>query len=139
VQRLKFLTSVRDEQAGLGPVEYTALVSENALREQIGGRSVALAQLKHLLTINSLPTVTLQVVPSGGDWHPGLSGPFILYNFADAQPIVHIEPYSSTVFLYDDADTLKYKSAATALRRLALDPDASGEAVRKAIAEMERA
>lgn len=135
-ERLKNLTSVRDEQANLGPAEYTALISENALREKPGGARIAADQLRHLLELD-YPTVTIQVVRSGGEWHPGLSGPFILYSFADAEPIVHIEHYSSSAFLYNVSDIRMYKAAANTIRRRAMSPEESAAFIADVLNEVE--
>jgi len=125
VGRRKILTDVRDEEADLGPADYTALISENALRERVGGDRVLVEQLGYLGELAELPTVTIYVVPSRQDWHPGLSGPFILYRFGDASPIVHLEHHRSSAFLYDEGDILAYKAAATVIRRRAMSTEDS--------------
>lgn len=137
VNRRRILTDVRDEEAGLGPVEYTALISENALYERPGGKTVAIAQLRYLLTMVELPTVTIQIVPARGEWHPGLSGPFIFYSFADSDPIVHLEHHKSSAFLYDGSDVKAYKVAATVIRRRAMNREDSERFIASVINEME--
>jgi transcriptional regulator with XRE-family HTH domain len=137
VGRRRILTEVRDKEANLGPVEYTALISENALYERPGGHQVAADQLRRLLTVAELPTVTMQVVRARGEWHPGLSGPFILYNFADADPIVHLEHHKSSAFLYDASDITAYKVATTVIRRRAMSPEESTGLIADVLYELE--
>ncbi|HEX3783967.1 MAG TPA: helix-turn-helix transcriptional regulator [Pseudonocardiaceae bacterium] len=137
VGRRKILTDIRDEAAHLGPVEYTALISENALYEQPGGHQVAIEQLRHLLTVAELPTVSLHVVRARGEWHPGLSGPFILYHFADDDPIVHLEHHKSSAFLYDAGDITAYKVATTVIRRRAMTPAESTSFITNVLNELE--
>lgn len=137
VNRREILTNARSDDESLGPADYTALISANALREQIGGKEVAADQLRYLLSMAELPTVTIQVVPAGDDWHPGLSGPFILYNFADTDPIVHLEHHSSSSFLYDAADIRKYKVASTVIRRKAMSSEESAQLIADVINELE--
>lgn len=137
IKRRDILTEARGEDGSLGPADYTALIGANALRERTGGKDVALEQLRYLLTMAELPTVTVHVVPSGGDWHPGLSGPFILYDFADADPIVHLEHHSSSGFLYDEADIRKYKVATTVIRRRAMSAEDSAGSIAQVINELE--
>lgn len=50
------------------------------------------------------PAVTLRVERIGDGWHPGLPGPFGLYNFDQAPSIVHLENHRSSVFLFDEPD-----------------------------------
>lgn len=135
IDRRRTFTQNRGED--LGPAEYTALINEHALSERIGGLKVLREQLKELLILAALPTVTIRVVPSGDDWHPGLVGPYILYTFADAPPIVHIEHLKSSAFLYADSDIQAFKMASSAIRRRALTPDESVRRIERAIAEVE--
>lgn len=137
MNRPKILTEVRDAEADLGPAECLVLVSEHALRERPGGDQAAAGQLRYLLEMTKLPTMTVQVVPAGGEWHPGLSGPFILYSFADADPIVHLEHHKSSAFLYDAEDVRAYKVAVTVIRRRALSPADSVEFIAKMLEELE--
>ncbi|HEV8560996.1 MAG TPA: helix-turn-helix transcriptional regulator [Actinophytocola sp.] len=120
------------------PAELSALIGEPALRQAIGGRDVMIAQLRHLLKSAELPTVTIQIVPVGEGWHPGLMGPFGLYNFAESPSIVHLEHHRSGVFLYDEGDVTAYKMASAAVRRAALSPAESVELITNVISEMER-
>jgi transcriptional regulator with XRE-family HTH domain len=134
LRRREIFTNQRDD---LGPAEYTALISANALRERPGGKQVAANQLRELMAISGLPTVTIQVVPSGGEWHAGLSGPFIFYNFVDAEPIVHIESLKASAFLYDESDVLAYRVATSMIRRRAMSPADSLELIADLINELE--
>jgi transcriptional regulator with XRE-family HTH domain len=135
IDRRRVLTEDRDE---LGPAHYSAIINEHALRERIGGAGVLLAQLRELLAATELPTVTIRVLRAGGDWHPGLSGPFILYNFEGARSIVHIEHFRASAFLYDEQDIQDYKVAATVLRRRAMNPDDSAGFITEVIGDLER-
>jgi len=69
-----------------------------------------------------LDSLTVQVVPSNVGWHPGLMGPFILFDFDKAPSIVHLEHHRSGVFLYDEADVEAYRNAADEIRALAMSP-----------------
>lgn len=93
-------------------VTYTALVGEWALRQRVGGIAVLIDQLRRLAKAG------VRVVPVGEGWHPGLSGPFTLYHFADAASIA----YRCGQFVYDDAEVTAYKVASARIRRVALSP-----------------
>lgn len=61
-----------------------AVCGEEALRYQVGGRGVQLAQLRHLLAIaNENKQVILQVTPFSGPLHLGHSTPYTLIDFTD--------------------------------------------------------
>ncbi len=135
--RRDVLTKVRDDEAGLGPAEYTALISENALGERVGGSRVLASQLRYLQELAELPTISILVVRSRGNWHPGLSGPFILYRFEDADPILHLEHHRSSAFLYNETDILSYKAALTSIRRLTMDTKEASQFIVSLINEVE--
>ncbi|MEV5542738.1 helix-turn-helix transcriptional regulator [Saccharopolyspora shandongensis] len=119
------------------PVDHSVLVGECALHQRIGGATVLVEQLRQLLDLGDQPGTTIQVVPDGDAWHPGLMGPFVLYNFAESPSIVAIEHHRSSVFLYEDDDVLEYKRASAAIRRAAISPQDSSEFILDAIRKME--
>lgn len=120
------------------PVDYQALIGECALRQAIGGDRVLLDQLRQLRTLADQKEITIQVVPIGAGWHPGLMGPFVIYNFADVPSIVALEHHQSSVFLYDDDDVTAYKRAAASVRRAALTPAGSLEFIADLVERMEK-
>jgi hypothetical protein len=135
IQRRSVFMDTRDDD--LGPAVYTALINETVLSERVGGKEILLAQLRELIELSRVPTVTIRIVPRAGDWHPGLVGPYILYNFADSPPIVHIEHLKSSAFLYEENDIAAFKMASSALRRRALTPDETVQRIKEAITELE--
>lgn len=136
LDRRKMLTKAR---GGLPPAEYTALIGEWGLRQQIGGSAVHIEQLRALMEFAELPTVTIRVVPIGSGWHPGIAGPFVMYQFSAAPPIVHLEHHRSSAFLYDDKNgyITDYKIAANQVRRASLSPEDSASHINKIIEELE--
>jgi transcriptional regulator with XRE-family HTH domain len=119
------------------PTEFTALVSEAAIREPIGSPAVHAAQLEHLLRIGKRPNISIRVVKAGQGWHPGLVGPFIIYGFAESPPIIHIEHYSSSAFLYEAGDVAAFQAAAQELRGKAMSPGDSTGLIAALMGEME--
>jgi transcriptional regulator with XRE-family HTH domain len=117
--------SRRDALTRQRPLRLTALLSEMALRQVIGGPEVMADQLRYLLKMAKLKTVTLQVVPIGEGWHPGLAGPFVLYSFAQAPSILHLEHHRAGAFVYDEEDVKAYKEAADKVREMAMSPSES--------------
>lgn len=127
------------------PVEYVAFISEFALDEPIGApdqpdatREVHAEQLGYLLELGKLSNVTVRVVRLGQGWHPGFTGPFIVYDFDDSPSIIHIEHFRSSAFLYEEGDVKAYKETALqTLRGKAMSPEASAELIASKRRKME--
>ncbi|MGH3627609.1 MAG: helix-turn-helix domain-containing protein [Sciscionella sp.] len=129
--------SRRDVLTRREPSDLVALISEAALHQIVGDHSVMADQLRHLAKTSETPTVTLQVLPDQPDWHPGLMGPFLLYEFADSPAIVHLEHHRSGVFLYGADDVDAYKTAAETIRRAAMSPARTAELIAEVADKME--
>lgn len=132
--RRDVLTGDRDH---LGPADYTALIGEWGLKQRVGGASSLLAQLRQLVILAESQSIAILVVRVGDGWHPGLAGPFTLYNFDEWPSIVHLEHHRSGAFLYDENDIVAYKQAASVVRRVAMSPDDSVGFIAQMIDEME--
>lgn len=129
----------RDALTRRQPLLCHAFVGEPAIRANVGGPQVMLDQLRHLLALAGLPTVTVQILPVTGDWHPGLMGPFFLYEFADDPAIVHLEHYRSSVFLYNFDDVDGYQQALARLDHKALSAEETRAVILATITEREAA
>ncbi|MGC9379792.1 helix-turn-helix domain-containing protein [Streptomyces sp. MH13] len=77
------------------PPVFWAVLSEAALRQEIGGRGIMREQLAHLLTFESNPRINIQVLPYSAGAHTGLQGSFDVYRFARDPSIVYTEGYGS--------------------------------------------
>jgi transcriptional regulator with XRE-family HTH domain len=107
------------------PVRFSALIGEQAMRENFGGPEIMSDQIDHLLEVSERTNISLRIVPSGIGYHPGLIGPFDIYEFADAPPIASVEHVSSTAFLHEESQTTGHKHDAKVLRGLALSEEAT--------------
>ncbi|MBB5906191.1 helix-turn-helix domain-containing protein [Actinoalloteichus hymeniacidonis] len=107
-----------------GSVQYTALLDELVLQRPVGGAEVMRAQLDQLATLSQQGNVTLRVLPVGLT-HPGLTGAFILLEFAHGLPIVHIEQQRTSALLDRKAETAAYQATTSTLRAMAMDAEAS--------------
>lgn len=96
------------------------LLHEAALHQRVGGPHVMREQLAHLVEAAALPTVTLQVVPSGVGPHPGLgSGAFVLLDYQSLPSLVHLENKVSSLYLEERADVDTYTVAFNEILALA--------------------
>jgi hypothetical protein len=82
--------------------------------------------MQHLQRMAELPNVTIQVVPADAAGSmPSLSGPFIVLEFADAPPVVHLEHYRAGLFLWEDGDVRSFIAAAGWMAQKAMTPAGS--------------
>jgi len=104
------------------------LLSESALRHQVGGRTVMSGELRHLLDVEEMPNVSVRVVPFSVGAYPGLVvQSFTLFDFPllrasrlSEPPVVFVEGYTGALFLEDERMVQRYKGAVADLRRVAL-------------------
>ncbi|MER7076564.1 helix-turn-helix domain-containing protein [Saccharopolyspora kobensis] len=136
-QRVTLRIARREVITRRDPVTFTALIGEDALRDQIGSPETMTEQLNYLLELGARDNITLYVVPPRIGWHPGLSGPFVLYEFPDAPSVVHFEHYSSGAFVPDIDDVQAYREAVDSIRKVSLSPAATAKRIMKIIDETE--
>jgi transcriptional regulator with XRE-family HTH domain len=73
---------------GDDPIQLTALLTESALRQQVGGREVMAGQLRHLADkIEQLPdTLDVRIIPFTADYYNALGGSsFYIFGFASSR------------------------------------------------------
>ncbi|MFF9559878.1 Scr1 family TA system antitoxin-like transcriptional regulator [Streptomyces albus] len=79
-------------------VDFSFVIGEAALRQQLGGTETMKKQYQHLLAMGELRNVAIQVVPIGSGFHTGLTGGFVLvetakhrqYGYFESQDIGHV-------------------------------------------------
>jgi transcriptional regulator with XRE-family HTH domain len=121
------------------PHEIEAIVTERALRDALGGPKVMAAQLRHLADLAEQPNISFRVLPADlNRWTLAHDGAFVLYEFAKASSIVHLEHYRGPAFLYDANDVKAYRQAVEALAEAALSDAESIRLVTAIADEMER-
>lgn len=137
-QRLMVRMSRREIITRRDPVELLAFIGEDSLRDPIGSPLVRADQLRHLLELADRRNVTLRVIPPRIGWHPGHAGPFILYEFPDAPPVLYFEHYSSGAFVPDEHDVAAYDAALQTMARVALSEGETRRLITEIVAETER-
>ncbi|RJQ78768.1 XRE family transcriptional regulator [Pseudonocardiaceae bacterium YIM PH 21723] len=68
---------------GPEPLELWAVISEAAVRRQVGGPEVMIEQLEHLRTLAAQPNIKIQVLPFSAGAHGSMSGPFSILSFPE--------------------------------------------------------
>ncbi len=127
----------REVLTGYPPLEYRALLSESVLHQDIGGAEVMAEQLRHLFTVARARNVSVRIVPGGLGYHPGLYGPFVIFDFHDLPPIVHLEHYRGSGYVYDQNHLADYRAAMQDLSALALGEPESLQLIQGVLAELE--
>ena len=116
-----------------------AVIDESVIRRVVGGRDVMRAQLERLVEISeSLPNVTLQVLPFAAGAYPGMVGAFIILAFDDpltSPDIVYVEGATGDQFL-EGADARPYSLQFNGLRAVGLDPAASARMIAEAARDL---
>ncbi|TXS16652.1 XRE family transcriptional regulator [Streptomyces sp. adm13(2018)] len=88
VERMVAARVARQSVFERGPAPSIHFVLEEApLRRQVGGTMVWRRQLEHLLDVGRLRNVTLQVMPTNTEAHPGLDGRIELLKFPDGTAV----------------------------------------------------
>ncbi|MGK3202684.1 Scr1 family TA system antitoxin-like transcriptional regulator [Amycolatopsis sp. MEPSY49] len=68
---------------------------------------------------------------------PGLYSPFVIFDFEDLPPIVFLELYRGSGYLYHRDHLAGYRAAAETLSALALSEPASQQLIQGVITELE--
>ncbi len=113
------------------PADLVVLIGEGALRQNIGGPSVMLGQLRHLLEMAARPNITLRVFPNDRGYHPGLDGVFTIIESARGASgcIVFVNARRSPLMLHEPDDLQAYKHAVDRVAGECLSPQASAKLV----------
>jgi transcriptional regulator with XRE-family HTH domain len=87
-----------------------AVIDEAALRRSLNGPDLLRDQLDHLLAMNELPNVSVQVAPLSFGGHAAAGGPFSILRFAepDLPDIVYLEQLTSALYLDKRSDVEHY-------------------------------
>jgi transcriptional regulator with XRE-family HTH domain len=115
------------------PMRIWAVLTEQVLRQHIGGRTVMGKQLDHLLQITTdLPHVVLQVLPYDSGAHAGLDGSFSLLRFEGSGPdVACINALTSTIHLEQDVEVGRYVTTFDYLKSIAVSPRDSLPIIRR--------
>ncbi|GIF20433.1 transcriptional regulator with XRE-family HTH domain [Actinoplanes tereljensis] len=119
------------------PLKLFAIVDESVIRRPIGGRQVMAEQLRHLLAVSELPTVTLRVLPYDAGEHALLGVSIAILEFpGGADPdIVYVEgPIRSRQFVRQPAEVGQYRDVFAQLSRRCLDQQSTTVMIKSVLA-----
>lgn len=107
------------------PLRLHAILTEGALRLAVGDLKLRQAQLRHLVAMTELPTVTIQVVRPEDGLHTALTGQFIVLGFENVRSIGYVELHDGAFYLQDPDQVRTYSMVVENLQRVALGPEQS--------------
>ncbi|GIH21258.1 helix-turn-helix domain-containing protein [Rugosimonospora africana] len=119
------------------PLLAHAVISESALRLQIGGPQVMAGQYQRLRELAELPNVTIQILPLTQPVGAALPAPFVLLDYprpVGNPGIAYIEHLTRTVFMDHPDEIADYRTAWNRVTAAALDAAASAQFI-QAIAD----
>ncbi len=115
------------------------IMDEAAVRRLVGGREAMRRQIQRLLDESDKPRVTIEVVPYSAGAHPGMQGPFMLFEFPDAadDDALYVEGPGESRWNRDDPEEISsFRERFEVLRELSLGPQGSIDFLRRLIAEL---
>jgi hypothetical protein len=120
------------------PVELVAFIDSEVLVRPIAPRDVMISQLRHLLDMAARPNITILLVPSTcPGWHPGLEGSFVALEFPLAAPVVLVEAYRASAFLWDEQDVAAYVASTEEIQSRAMTEEDTFKAIDDMLRGME--
>jgi transcriptional regulator with XRE-family HTH domain len=115
-----------------GRQRFRFLLAEQALYTKVGDDGVMTAQLDRLLTVLSLPRVSLGIIPAQAAYHVP-SNQFIMFD----DRAVHVETVSAELSITQPREVALYARAFEDLSRLAVYGQEARALIRKALAELD--
>ncbi|BCJ33003.1 transcriptional regulator [Actinocatenispora thailandica] len=91
------------------PPTFVAVLDEAVLHHTVGGGEVMSDQLASVAEVAALSTIEIRVVPFSSGAHPGLSGPFQIFEFSDPAdaPILQSDTAFRSVMLREERDLIR--------------------------------
>jgi len=130
--RLERQTILYDESKRLEFV-----VAEAALRWRIGPPQTMLTQLDRLISLATLPSVSIGVIPQAAEvaaWH--IHGFAILDERSDGVPVVRVETLTTGLSISDPQEVERYRQAFRLLRATAVFDDRAEDLIRALMSEV---
>ncbi len=116
------------------PLKMHTVLSETALRIEVGSSEVMREQLQHLIDIAKLPNVTIQVLRFAAGAHLATRGGFAILTFdQDDPPLGYAETMGGELFLESPEEIKRLDSVYAHLRMLAMSPAESVKFVKEQI------
>ncbi|MFP8884139.1 helix-turn-helix domain-containing protein [Streptomyces mangrovi] len=115
--------------------ELSFILSEEALRNPLGGVEVMRSQWRRLLEVGELRNVEVQVMPAGPGFHTGLNGPFVVLETKEHRHIGYVESQEVGCVVRDPAEVSAFGLRYGKLRSQALNVMESARLIGRLLGE----
>jgi len=122
------------------PPQTFFILDEAVIHRWVGGSEVMRQQLEHLKSLGGLPNVSIQILPYEAGAHPGMTGAFVLLEFADPadDDVLYLEDARGDMVTRDDPiDTAEFVNTFWELERISTRPDQLEQVIDRVLREME--
>lgn len=107
------------------PLTLHAVVTDHALRLNVGSPEIRRAQYDYLVELAARPNVTFQVVTPECGPHDAITGQFVVLDFEIAQSIAYAELQDGAMYVQHPGEVSTYKESVRSLAAVALTPEDS--------------
>lgn len=118
------------------PALFRFFMDDHVLLKTGPGREVMSEQLHHLLRLSVRPCVQVRILPDSVGFHAGSVGSFILMEFAEIEPVIHLEAEVSSTFAERPATIRAYRAVLNQLAKVALTEEESREWIARLATEL---
>ncbi|MEH0419203.1 helix-turn-helix domain-containing protein [Streptomyces sp. B21-083] len=118
-----------------GPLPYSAIIHESALRMGFGGPDVRRGQLKHILDMSEARNVTVRVIPFDTEYYPstGQSFDYVVGPVPQLDTVQLDTHHGGCGFLDAEAQLGKYRTVLDHMESCALDPTDSRDFIHRLV------
>jgi transcriptional regulator with XRE-family HTH domain len=114
------------------PTVLTALLSEGVFDYLVGSPEVMREQIEHLIALNDLPNVTIQIVRNNGR-PAGTGGAFVVATMEDRSEVAYMETTVRGITTDNPSDLAEFSETLRELRARALPEDMSRDKMKEAL------
>ncbi|MFD7445842.1 helix-turn-helix domain-containing protein [Streptomyces sp. NPDC059909] len=115
--------------------ELSFIVSEEALRDPVGGPEVMRGQWQRLLEVGALRNVEVQVMPAGRGFHPGKNDPFVVVESKEHRRLGYFESQGVGCVVQDAPEVSAFGLRYGKLRSQALNVEESARLIERMVGE----
>ncbi|MBP0460320.1 helix-turn-helix domain-containing protein [Streptomyces montanisoli] len=115
--------------------ELSFIISEEALRDPVGGPEVVRGQWRRLLELGTLRNVEVQILPAGQGFHPGKNGPFVVVQSHEHHHLGYFESQGVGCIVQDADDVAAFGLRYGKLRSQALNGEESARLIERLVGE----
>ena len=117
-------------------VVLSIVIEESALHRLTGGQAVMKEQIEWLCECAEMRNITLQVMPTRSDSHPGIAGSMVLIETSDHRRLAYLEAQRSSLLISDADDVSVLDQRFGIIRARALAPAESLNLMERAAGEL---